>query len=198
MENVFNSKRASKGNIAIWILFAWLLMIMILLSSFLIENYLLNIKAQKVRTAIVVSNLAIYKNIDLQALGDTPSKFKISDPYSALSTFKTYIEKNLNLDSTMNAYTNSVAIGLVKIKMFNIYNIDGNTCQIYTYDYNSDTFSSTTNNDITTTPVICPTGQTVKKTAVYSMLDFSINFLMKGVIGNSKEVTTGALTDITY
>lgn len=183
---------------AIVLLFCGLLPILVLLGSFIVERFALNTTADIARDSIVFSNLACYKDIDKLALGDTPSKFKFSDPNAVINTFKTYLETNMRLDSNMSGVPGSIAVGQVIIKNYIIYNIDGNTAEIITYDYTTGSFTTTTNNDITANPAISPCGTTIKKTAIHTTIEFKMQPILQGLLGKTRIVDVMADTDITY
>lgn len=196
MKNLF--KRKNQGSISIGILLSWFLFIILILLSFSIEIYFVNLRANMVRDDIVLSNLATYKDIDLRALGDDPSVFKLSNPKKALSTFKIYLKKNMRLDDNMCGKDNSAAIGQVIIKQYIIYNISGNNAEIYTYDTTNGEFIRSVVNDITNNPIVTPYGTVVKRTSIHTTLEFQIQTILNGFSGNKRSVKVMADTDITY
>lgn len=183
---------------AISILVVWLLTLIILISLGILEMYLMNTKAEMVQNDIVLSNLATYRDIDKKKLGDEPQVFCFSNPEVALKTFKEYLSKNMNLDSNLVARENSIAKGKVNIKEYIIYNIEGAKAEIYTLNGNSGTFSKMIINDINSKPIYTPNKTRVTKTSIHATLRFNIEPLLKGIVGERKEVEITADTDITY
>jgi hypothetical protein len=186
-----------KGHIGIAILMSWMLMIIIVLLMFAIEMYFINLKGAIAQDNVMLSNLAIYKDLDLQALGDTPKVFRINDANTALNTFKEYLSKNMDLDSNLVGKSNSIAVGQVKINSYIIYNINGAAAEIYTYDRGTLSFVKTNIANINVTPIYTPLGTRVLKTTVHSKIDFMIEPILKGVLGNTRQVSANVDTDIT-
>ncbi|MCX7884660.1 MAG: hypothetical protein N2448_06485 [Caloramator sp.] len=166
--------KKNKGAVQIIILSSWILFILIILIMFTLEIYMINIKAERAQDDIVLSNLAVYKDIDLKALGDTAPVIKISEPMKAFQTFKTYLKKNMYLDENMNGTDRSVAVGNVNIESYIIYNVSGYSMQIFTYNTAANNFDETIVNDVRLNPVFSPSGNRVVKTSIYTKLSFNV------------------------
>lgn len=184
------------GHIAIGLLAAFLLILVVVIAMFGIEIFFLNLKAEKTQDDIVLSNLASYKDIDKLGLAESTKIFRIGDPNAAFNTFKFYLEKNMLLDSNLNGLNHSIAVGKVNIKQYIIYNIAGNTAQIYTLDPKSNIFTETNITDITLNPVYNPDGVSIKNTSIYTVLNINFDVALKGILGNTRSADVKATTDI--
>lgn len=183
-----------KGFSSILALFLMYLILCLLLFS--VDRYLFNVKARKVQTDVLLSNLTSYSEIDLKLLGKMPQVFNIKSPLNSLLIFKTYLGKNMKLDNNLNALNNSMVKDKVTIESYIVYNITGNKVDIYTYDSFNNTFQLITVNDYIVTPVKSPDGKTITKTSVYTKIQYFIEPLMSGIVGNRISLEEEITTDI--
>lgn len=189
--------KKKKGNASIGALFIMLLFILSLFTGFVIEVYFIHAKAEIAQDDIVFSNLAAYKKIDKTILGNDPSVFWLSDPYDTLEVFKYYLSKNMKLDEGLNGKQGSIAKGNVKIKEYIIYNIEHNRAEIHRYNPDKKEFTLESIDDIQKSPIYSPTNVLITKTSIYTVIEFDIEVMMKGIDGDEKTQMVEALTDIT-
>ena len=186
--------RKRKGFANIMVILLLYLILCILLFS--VDRYLTNAKARKVQTDILLSNLATYGEIDLKLLGKMPQIFSIKSPTNSFMIFKTYLEKNMELDSSLNALDSSMVVGKVTVESYIVYNVTGNKVETYTCDTFNNTFSLNTVADYTLTQVKSPNGVTITKTSIYTKIQYFIQPLMKGIVGDKVPLEAEATTDI--
>lgn len=184
-----------KGSISVWVLSLGLLFILVLTASGAIDIYLVNIKADKVRDDIVLSNLAVYADLDMTQLAKTPRIFKLRNSNDAVKLFKQYIQKNMALDTNMNGTENSIAVGQVKIKEYIIYSVMGDNIEISKYNPSNGSFTTSVVNR-TITPVKAPNGVEIKETSIYTVLNMNFEVMLKGVLGETCNTDVVALTSI--
>ena len=184
-----------KGSISVWVLSLGLLFILVLTASGAIDIYLVNIKADKARDDIVLSNLAVYADLDMTQLAKTPRIFKLRNSNDAVKLFKQYIQKNMALDTNMNGTENSIAVGQVKIKEYIIYSVMGDNIEISKYNPSNGSFTTSVVNR-TITPVKAPNGVEIKETSIYTVLNMNFEVMLKGVLGETCNTDVVALTSI--
>ena len=200
--------KTKKGYINILMFIFCILLIIIVFFAFTLERYLINTKGNMAKDGIILSNLATYKNISKKALGDNPNLFKFEndaalsndkvtpDSIKAYKTFEEYLSANMRLDGNLVGLSNSIAKGKVNITRYIIYNVSENSIEILTYNNLSNSFSvKEVNKGIET--VLTPAGTEVDKTMIHTTIKFNIVPMMKGILGQTREVTVMADTDIT-
>ena len=188
LNNIFNRK--ADGNTAIVVLSLFTFIIVSLFGIFIMFHKVMMNGAEGVQDDVMLSNLAVYKNIDRNILAVDSNDLEITDINSALQTFKYYLSKNMKLDSNLKPMIGSVVANQVIVNEFTIYNVKGSIVKISTY--NNGTFTEREVADKITNPVITSNGIIVKNTSIHATISYSVNLLF----GQTKEVTTSVDTDI--
>lgn len=184
------SRKKNKGDAAITVLSLFMLILITLALMFAVFYRILINRIQSVQDDVTLSNLAVYKNIDLNALGQDGT-LKISDPNAAFETFKKHLKNNMKLDDNLNGLNGSAADGQVTIDEFTIYNVKGTTVDILMYSSNTHMFTESTA-DKSLNPVKTSNNSIVKNTSVHAEIKFNTNILF----GQKKETTVSVDTDI--
>lgn len=183
-------RKKSKGDASIAVLSLLMLILITLVLMFMVFYRIIIYKAQNVQDDVTLSNLAVYKNIDLDALGQD-NILKISDPNAAFETFKKHLKTNMKLDDNLNGLDGSAADGQVTISEFTIYNVKDNNVDIWTYSPDTHMFTESTA-DKSLSSVKTSDNSIVKNTSVHATIKFDTDFLF----GQKKETTTSVDTDI--
>lgn len=160
--------KCNNGGIAIVLLWSIIFFIVMLVSVFMLDVYYANVKSEIAKDATTMAALSIYKDIDISQL----ESGNITVNEDMENTFKTYLAKNLRLNSNLTAMSNSIAIGNVEIVDFLIFGLDS-----------EDT--------------IYPNGQKIHyKPSLYVKIKFDIEPILKGIVGSRKTVYTSATADL--
>lgn len=183
-------RKKSKGDVSIAVLSLFMIIIISLALMFVVFYRIIVNRAQSVQDDVTLSNLAVYKNIDLDVLGQAGT-LKISDPNAAFETFKKHLETNMKLDENLNGLSGSTADGQVIISEFTIYNVNGNAVDILTYSPDTHMFTESTA-DKSLGIVKTSDDSIVKNTSVHATIRFNTDILF----GQKKEITTSVDTDI--
>lgn len=189
MFNKFLRKK-NKGDASIAVLSLFMLIFITLSLMFAAFYRILINRTQSVQDDVTLSNLAAYKNIDLDALGQDGT-LKISDSNAAFETFKKHLETNMKLDDNLNGINGSAAYGQVTIDEFTIYNVKENTVDILTYSPNTHMFTESTA-DKSLSVVKTSDNSIVKNTCIHSTIKFNTDILF----GQKKETSISVDTDI--
>lgn len=183
-------RKKNKGDASIGVLSLFMLILIALALMFAVFYRILINRMQSVQDDITLSNLAVYKNIDLDTLGQDGT-LKISDSNAAFETFKKHLKINMKLDDNLNGLNGSAADGQVTIDEFTIYNVKGNTVDILTYSSNTHMFTESMA-DKSLSQVKTSDNSIVKNTSVHATIRFNTDILF----GKKKEITTSVDTDI--
>ena len=146
---------------------------------------------------LISSELAVYKDIDMEELGksDELRKIIITDYEKAFQTFNEYLCKNLNLDEDLNPrYIEYNFIkSRVNIDSFIIYNVYKDSIQTITYNGSHDNkFTDTGFIENAKGSIISPKGNTIENTTVYAKISFNI----RTIFNNEKTVSIEEESDI--
>lgn len=183
-------RKKNKGNVSITALSLFMLILITFTLMFAVFYRVLINKMQSVQDDVTLSNLAVYKNIDLDPLGQDGT-LRISDSNAAFETFKKHLKINMKLDDNLNGLSVSAADGQVTIDEFTIYNVKGNTVDILTYSSDTHMFTeSTVNKGLN--PVKTSNNSIVKNTSIHATIKFNTNILF----GQKKETSISVDTDI--
>lgn len=152
---------------------------LVVILLFVLELALVTSKVEIMQDSLDFSNLAVYKNISQKELGDTGNiKFEETDLTTAYATFKEYIEKNFDLDTSLSPKgADSYIYGQVVITDLRIYNVVNNLITEYKYDSTSGTFIKLLDN--VSYAVNSPDGHKIEKTSIYSAIDVNVKMLFK-------------------
>lgn len=183
-------KKKSKGDASIAGLSLFMLILITLALMFAVFYKIMINRIQSVQDDVTLSNLAVYKNIDLDALGQDGT-LKISDSNAAFETFKKHLKINMKLDNSLNGLNGSAADGQVTIAGFTIYNVKGNTVDILTYSPNTHMFTESTV-DKSLSVVKTSDNSIVKNTTIHATIKFNTDILF----GQKKETSVSVDTDI--
>lgn len=159
---------ACYGGIQIALLWIIIFFIIILVGVFTIDVYYTNVKAEIAKDAVTMAALSVYKSIDISQLesGDITLNEQI------ISTFKTYLAKNMKLNNDLSPRPNSIAVSQVEIEEFIIYKKDSNE-KFY------------------------PDGNVINyKPSLYVKIKYDIEPMLKGIVGHKKTVYTSATADL--
>lgn len=137
--------------------------------------YSINAQHDIVSNGITASNLAVFKDLDLEKLGEDTNTLIIGNPKSALETYKKHLKYNLQLDNNFKPINNvSFIKSNVNISKFIIYNVVNN--DVYIYTMNSSTGIYSTEVKINGKGVVkTPRDNLVTDTTVHSEIKFDIN-----------------------
>ncbi|PJI10261.1 hypothetical protein CUB90_01275 [Clostridium sp. CT7] len=183
---MLNSK--ADGNAGVVICGMFTLIIVVLFGVFVMFTKVITTEAESVQDDVTLSNLAVYKNVDLNYLAIDDRDLRI-DPNAALETFKEHLKINMELDDNFNGLEGSVAVGKVTVNEFTIYNVNSNSVDIYKYTDSCRTFVHSTGiRNITKTS----DNSVVKNTSVHATIEYKVNL----IFGGSQMVTTSVDTDI--
>lgn len=183
-------RKKNKGDASIGVLSLFMLILITLALMFAVFYRILINRMQSVQDDVTLSNLAVYKNIDLDTLGQDGT-LKISDSNAAFETFKKHLKINMKLDDNLNGLNGSAADGQVTIDEFTIYNVKGNTVDILTYSSNTHMFTESMA-DKSLSQVKTSDNSIVKNTSIHATIRFNTDILF----GKKKEITTSVDTDI--
>lgn len=183
-------RKKSRGDASIAGLSIFMLILISLVLMFTVFYKIIINRVQDVQDDVTLSNLAVYKNIDLDVLGQD-GILKISDPNAAFETFKRHLETNMKLDSNLNGLSGSAADGQVTVDEFTIYNVKGNIVDIWTYSSNNHMFTESTA-DMSLGIVKTSDNSIVKNTSVHATIKFNTDILF----GQKKETSVSVDTDI--
>lgn len=183
-------RKKNKGEASIAVLSLFMLILITLALMFAVFYRILINKIQSVQDDVTLSNLAVYKNIDLDVLGQD-NILKISDPNATFATFKKHLKNNMKLDDNLNGLNGSAADGQVTIDEFTIYNVKGNIIDIWAYSPNTHMFTES-EADKSLDPVKTSDNSVVKNTSVHATIKFNTDILF----GQKKETTVSVDTDI--
>lgn len=199
--------RKDKGGIGIAIVSLFMLM---LLELYIMIPALYQIgveQAQDIQDDLHLSNLAVYKDVDMNTLAKATVKessqgiyvddLKIGDPNTALNTFKDYLETNMNLNSNFYPKNSGIIVGQVAIQEFTIYNVDKDSNIVTVERYNDNTHMFTTDVEQYKSGesylVKTSNNKAVEDTCVSS----AISFETKTIFGNTAQQHVSVDTDIT-
>lgn len=183
-------KRKSKGDASIAGLSLFMLILISLALMFTVFYKIILNRVQSVQDDVTLSNLAVYKNVDLDVLGQDGT-LKISNPNAAFETFKKHLETNMKLDVNLNGLDGSAADGQVTVDEFTIYNVKDNIVDIWTYSPNTHMFTESTA-DKSFEVVKTSDNSIVKNTSVHATIKFNADILF----GQKKETSVSVDTDI--
>jgi len=183
-------RKKNKGDASIAVLSLFMLILITLALMFAVFYRILINRIQSVQDDVTLSNLAVYKNIDLDALGQDDI-LKIRDPNAAFETFKKHLKNNMKLDDNLNGLNGSAADGQVTIDEFTIYNVKGNTVDILMYSADTHMFTESTA-DKGLNEVKTSNNSIVKNTSIHAEIKFNTDILF----GQKKETTVSVDTDI--
>lgn len=183
-------KIKSKGDVSISVLSIFMLIIISLALMFAVFYRVIINRVQSVQDDVTLSNLAVYKNIDLDYLGKK-GVLRISDVNGAFDTFKKHLQINMKLDSNLNGIGGSAADGQVVIDEFVIYNVEGNNVDIWTYSSDTHMFTESYM-DRSLSPVKTSDNSIVKNTSIHALIKFNTDILF----GQEKETSVSVDTDI--
>lgn len=184
-------KKKSKGDASIAALSAFMLILLSIALMFTIFYRVIINRVQNVQDDVTLSNLAVYKNIDLTALADDDKWLRINDPNAAFETFKEHLKTNMKLDAKLNGLSGSAADGQVTIDEFTIYNVRGNNVDIWTYGPDTHMFTESSA-DRSLTVLKTSDDSVVKNTSVHATIKFNTDILF----GQKKETSVSVDTDI--
>lgn len=184
-------RKKSKGDASIAGLSAFMIILISVTLIFTVFYRIIVNEAQSVQDDVTLSNLAVYKNIDLDSLSQDDKWIRISDPNAAFETFKKHLKNNMKLDINLNGLNGSIADGQVSIDEFTIYNVRGNNVDIWTYSPNTHMFTES-QADRSLTLVKTSNNSIVKNTSVHATIRFNTDI----VFGQKKETTVSVDTDI--
>lgn len=183
-------RKKSRGDASIAGLSIFMLILISLVLMFTVFYKIIINRVQDVQDDVTLSNLAVYKNIDLDALGQD-NILKISDPNAAFETFKKHLKNNMKLDDNLNGLSGSAADGQVIVDEFTIYNVKGNIIDIWTYSPNNHMFTESIA-DMSLGIVKTSDNSIVKNTSVHATIKFNTDILF----GQKKETSVSVDTDI--
>lgn len=182
--------RKDEGNAGVVICAIFTLIIVALFGVFAMFQKFITTEAESVQDDVTLANLATYKNVDLNYLAIDDRDLRISDYNAALETFKEHLERNMKLNSSLNALDGSIAVGKITIKEFTLYNVLGSSVDIYKYTDSCPDFThSVGTKNVTRTS----DNSIVKNTSVHVTIEYKVNLLFK----ENQIVTTSVDTDIT-
>lgn len=184
-------RKKSKGDVSIAGLGLVMLILISLILMFTIFYKIIINKVQNVQDDITLSNLAVYKNIDLDSLTKDNKCLRISDPNAAFETFKKHLEINMKLDANLNGLSDSAADGQVTIDEFTIYNVKANNVDIWTYSPSNHTFVES-ELDRSLAVIRTSDDSIVNNTSVHTTISFNTDILF----GQKKKTTVSVDTDI--
>lgn len=183
-------KKKSKGDASIMALGLFMIILISIALMFTVFYRIILNRVQSVQDDVTLSNLAVYKNIDLDVLGQDGT-LKISDPNAAFETFKKHLETNMKLDFNLNGLAGSAADGQVTIDEFTIYNVKDNSVDIWTYNSGTHMFTESTA-DKSLNVVKTTDNSIVNNTSVHATIKFNTDILF----GQKKETSISVDTDI--
>lgn len=160
--------RETRGGLPIVLLWSVIFFIVVVLCTFVIDWYYMTVKAEVVKDALTFSELSVYKNIDKSAIES--GNIELTEEMKA--TFKSYLAKNLSLNEDLTSKQNSIIIGKVEIDDMKLYKKDA-ADKIY------------------------PDGSLIGyKPSLYVRIKYKIEPILKGILGNEKDVTTSAFVEL--
>lgn len=117
------SWHARKGSAAVDVVIGAAIIIFVVLPMFsvVIERFILINKAQIVKDALDMTNMAVYDSIIAGRLGKTSVDF---EPGVVRQVFRELLSENLKLDADMEPLPDSIADGRVGIESIEIYTAD--------------------------------------------------------------------------
>lgn len=164
--------------------------VIIILYFYVFQHYITNSEIEKSADALVISNLAVYKDINTRVLADDPQNIIITDCNMAFYTFKKHLRINFDLDSNDNPLDNSYIKSKITINNFIIYNVSGEDVIILTYIPEANNFQIDMRygekGEIRT-----PKGTIVSETTVHSSISFDI-----GILNQKRNIIITEDTDI--
>ncbi|MBE6049528.1 MAG: hypothetical protein E7214_02420 [Clostridium sp.] len=164
----------------------------LILITYVVTLNIIRDEAEMASDDLVSSELAVYKDIDMPAMGKSGklNLIKISKYEDAFKTFKRFLKNNFNLDENLTALNKANFIkGKLKIESFIIYNVIDDDVEKIEY---KDGKFSTTKETNGRNGVVTPKGNLVENTTVYAKVSFDINTMFK----KKKKVELEEETDI--
>lgn len=189
---MFKVKGKEKGNVGIAVIGLMCIIILSSLGACTLFYEFITARAEAVQDDITLSNLATYKNIDMDALAEDDKYIKISDTSGAFETFKKHLKTNMKLDDNFSGINGSIANGQVNIEQFTIYNVKDDYVEILSYNETNHMFIRSEVMDKSLTAVKTSNNSIVKNTAINATIRFDINILF----GQKKTVRVSVDTDI--
>lgn len=170
MKKVINKKHRGSGSILV------VLIVFAIISGLMIGNGLniMIVENQAVQDALQFSQIACYSKIDKKILGNDQEYTVFSNPNDVLNLFKGKLIKNLDLNSDLTVKNSSTISGKINIKEFIIYNVKGNTIEIYKLNGDS-TFTKSVKDKAS--GVKTPNNYVVETTTIHTTLMYDTKFL---------------------
>ena len=188
-----NIKNKKKGEVSILTIGLLSTMIIIMIGVISWYYYYLSVRIEGVHDDLTYSNLATYKNIDMDAIASNINNIRIDDSTGTMDIFEQYLEKNMNLDSNLNGLKGSLADGQVTVDELTFYNVYNNDIKILSYNNDTKNFVASEITDSQDNPVKTSNGKIVTKTSVYSTIEFNVDLLFNV----KKKIKISVCTDIT-
>ena len=175
------SLKKKKGELIIQSTVTYTIILVITMIVYVMTYGIIMNQAEMSSDDLISSELAVYKEINMEELGksDELRKIIISDYETAFTTFKEYLCINFNLDEELQPRDQYNFIkSAVKIEEFIIYNVYQNSVQTISYtgnsEVNEDRFSDTGFIENVKGQVISPKGNTIENTTIYAKISFNI------------------------
>ena len=156
-------------------------------------------EAEMTHDDLLSSELAAYKEIDLDKLGrsDDLKLIVFSDYNAAYNTFKEYLHYNLNLDENLNPKDKKFNFikSRVNIEQFIIYNMEGNDIHRIILQENNSGGVNIVSDDLIKDgkdKTKTPCGKIVESTTLYAKIGFDI----ERIFGQTQHVSIDEQTDI--
>ncbi|AAK79935.1 hypothetical protein BJV85_001900 [Clostridium acetobutylicum] len=181
-----------KGDASIAVLSLFTVILMGLCLEFVFFHKLIMKEAEGVQDDVILSNLAVYKDVDMEALSFKEGCLKISDYNAAFKTFKDHLQKNMRLDNNFNSLNGQFIEGNVTIDEFTIYNVENNYVEILTYSRENNEFTRREIKNRSINVVKTTDNVVVKNTSVHAAISYDVRLLF----GQKKRVMTSVDTDV--
>lgn len=188
MKKVINKKHRGSGSILV------VLIVLAIISGLMIGNGLniMIVENQAVQDALQFSQIACYSKIDKKILGNDQEYTVFSNPNDVLNLFKDKLIKNLDLNSDLTVKNSSTISGKINIKEFIIYNVKGNTIEIYKLNGDS-TFTKSVKDKAS--GVKTPNNYVIETTTIHTTLMYDIKFLNYEKEDNEATLDTDIVKD---
>lgn len=180
------------GDASIVVLSLFVIVLILLCAEFVIFHAVIVNRAEEIQDDVMLSNLAVYKNVDINALSVDEKNLRISDAAAALETFIQHLKINMKLNDDFTASKGSLVIGKAHIEEFTIYNVNKNHVEILSCSGDDNSFTKRNVMDKSVNHVTTSNGSIVKNTSVHVAISYSVKLLF----GQTKKVTTSVDTDI--
>lgn len=180
------------GDASIVVLSLFVIVLIFLCAGFVIFHAVMVNRAEEIQDDVVLSNLAVYKNVDINALAIDEKNLRISDAAAAFETFIQHLKINMKLNDDFTVSKGSLVIDKVSIDDFTIYNVNKNHVEILSRSGNGNSFTRSEVMDKSVKPVTTSNGVIVRNTSVHATISYNVKLLF----GQIKLVTTSVDTDI--